>query len=243
LKLKVSGLSRSFGGHTVLRDVSFAVENVHSIVLIGPSGGGKTTLLRILAGLISPDAGVIEIGGERLHFHEASLVQHRRTVGIVFQSFNLFPHLTALENVTLPLRKVHGKPPDEADALALSLLKRFELQAHAHKKPAALSGGQRQRVAIVRAAAIKPRILFFDEPTSALDPEMTGEVLDMIEQLREEGSNLVLVTHEIGFARVAADRVFFLAGGQIIESGDTKAVLDQPQTAELQRFLARVLKY
>lgn len=243
MKLRVSRLSKSFGDHVVLRDVSFAVEDVHSIVLIGPSGGGKTTLLRILAGLISPDAGEIEFEGQRLHFDESSLLQHRRSVGTVFQSFNLFPHLTALENVTLPLEKVHGLRPEQAHTKATTLLKRFQLEGHAHKKPAALSGGQRQRVAIVRAAAIKPRILFFDEPTSALDPEMTGEVLEMIEQLREEGSNLVLVTHEIGFARVAADRVCFLSGGQIVEFGETKGVLERPQTPELQKFLAGVLKY
>jgi polar amino acid transport system ATP-binding protein len=243
LKLRVSRLSKSFGDHAVLRDVTFAVEDVQSIVLIGPSGGGKTTLLRILAGLIAPDSGEIELGDDRLHFDESSLLRHRRSVGTVFQSFNLFPHLTALENVTLPLEKVHGCAPEQARDKAMSLLNRFQLEAHARKKPAALSGGQRQRVAIVRAVAIKPRILFFDEPTSALDPEMTGEVLDMIERLREEGSNLVLVTHEIGFARVAADRIFFLAGGQIVESGETKAVIEQPQTAALQRFLGRVLKY
>jgi polar amino acid transport system ATP-binding protein len=243
LKLKLSNVSKSFGAHIALERVSLELDNVHSVVLIGPSGGGKTTLLRILAGLIAPDSGDIELNGERIHYDEPSLLRHRRTVGTVFQAFNLFPHLTALENITLPLEKVHHQTKERAQDTAFELLRRFQLESHAHKKPAALSGGQRQRVAIARAVAIKPRVLFFDEPTSALDPEMTSEVLDAIEQLREQGSDLVLVTHEMGFARIAADRVVFLAGGRILEFGQTQAVFEAPATAELKQFLGTVLKY
>ena len=243
MKLKISQLAKSFGEHLAVDRVTLEVDNVHSLVLIGPSGGGKTTLLRILAGLIVPDAGQVELNGGLISFTEQSLLRHRRTVGTVFQAFNLFPHLTALRNITLPLEKVHGQIPNLARDAAMALLQRFQLEDHAQKKPAALSGGQRQRVAIARAVAFKPRVLFLDQPTSALDPEMTSEVLDMIEQLREEGSDLVLVTHEMGFARVAADRLVFLAGGRVIEAGPTKSLLDAPATDGLKRFLATVLKY
>jgi polar amino acid transport system ATP-binding protein len=236
-------LSKRFDTHQALDSVSLVLEETHSLVLIGPSGGGKTTLLRILAGLEIPDSGNVELNGEAIQFQESALLQYRRTVGVVFQAFNLFPHLTALENIVLPLEKVHEHSPTQAHDTALQLLRRFQLDAHAHKKPAALSGGQRQRVAIARAVAIKPRVVLFDEPTSALDPEMTAEVLDMIEQLREEGTDLILVTHEMGFARLAADRVAFLSAGRILEFGETKSVFDVPRTEECRRFLGTVLKY
>jgi polar amino acid transport system ATP-binding protein len=243
LKLKISNLSKCFGPHQALDRLALDLDHVHSLVLIGPSGGGKTTLLRVLAGLETPDTGEVELDGERIQFDEESLLHYRRTVGVVFQAFNLFPHLTALENITLPLEKVHGHAHAEAEELAMQLLRRFQLDTHARQKPAALSGGQRQRVAIARAVAIKPRVLLFDEPTSALDPEMTAEVLDMIRQLLEEGGDLILVTHEMGFAREAAERVVFLAGGRIVESGETKAVFDAPASEQCRRFLATVLKY
>jgi len=243
LKLKISNLTKRFDAHQALDSVSLVLEETHSLVLIGPSGGGKTTLLRILAGLEIPDGGSVELNGETIPFDEYSLLRYRRTVGVVFQAFNLFPHLTALENIVLPLEKVHEHAPKQARDVALELLRRFQLDAHAHKKPAALSGGQRQRVAIARAVAIKPRVVLFDEPTSALDPEMTAEVLDMIEQLREAGTDLILVTHEMGFARLAADRVAFLSQGRVLEFGETKSVFDSPGTEECKRFLGTVLKY
>jgi len=226
-----------------LDDVSLEVQDIHSLVLIGPSGGGKTTLLRILAGLETPDSGEVELNGERIQYEQDSLLRHRRSVGMVFQAFNLFPHLTALKNITLPLEKVHGFSAPAARDSAIGLLKRFQLDGHALKKPAALSGGQRQRVAIARAVAIKPKVVLFDEPTSALDPEMTSEVLDMIEQLHEQGTDLILVTHEMGFARVAADRVAFLAGGRVLEFGETSSIFEKPRTGECKRFLGTVLKY
>ena len=219
------------------------LEKVHTLVLIGPSGGGKSTLLRIIAGLEYPDQGEVEIDGEAVVFEEKFLLRHRRTIGTVFQAFNLFPHLTALENIALPLDKVHGYSSAESEEIARHHLRRFKLENHAGKKPAALSGGQRQRVAIARAIAIKPRLLLFDEPTSALDPEMTAEVLGVIEELRQEGRDFILVTHEMGFARRVADQVALLADGRIAELGPVEDIFDRPQSRETREFLARILKY
>lgn len=243
MRLSISNLSKRFGPHPVLDRLSLQLEDTHSLVLVGPSGGGKTTLLRILAGLAAPDAGEVVLDGTAMRFEEGALLQHRRTVGVVFQAFNLFPHLTALQNITLPLEKVHGYAPAQAREVAMQLLARFQLSGHAAQKPAALSGGQRQRVAIARAVAVKPRVLLFDEPTSALDPEMTAEVLDVIRELRAEGQDLILVTHEMGFARVVADRVAFLAQGGILECGPAAQVFNAPLTEPCRKFLAAVLKY
>jgi polar amino acid transport system ATP-binding protein len=243
MKLKLDRLSKRFGAQLVLDSVSLELEKVHTLVLIGPSGGGKSTLLRIIAGLEFPDSGAIEINGDRVVFEEEKLLQHRRTIGTVFQAFNLFPHLTALQNITLPLEKVHRHPPAEAEEIARQLLSRFRLETQAAKRPAELSGGQRQRVAIARAVSIKPRLLLFDEPTSALDPEMTSEVLDMIKELREEGRDFILVTHEMGFAREIADQVALVADGRIAELGPVKQVFDNPTTPQSRDFLAKVLKY
>ena len=243
MKLRLRGITKRFDGHVVLDAISLTLEKVHTLALIGPSGGGKSTLLRIIAGLEFPDAGEVEINGEPVIFREEALLRHRRTVGTVFQAFNLFPHLTALQNVTLPLEKVHGHPPADAEDIARQFLARFKLADHAAKRPAELSGGQRQRVAIARAVSIKPRLLLFDEPTSALDPEMTAEVLDMIKELREEGRDFILVTHEMGFARRVADQVAMLADGRIVDSGETKRVFESPASAITRDFLAKVLKY
>ncbi len=243
MKLHLRHLSKSFNGHVVVDNVSLALEKVHTLVLIGPSGGGKTTLLRIIAGLEYPSAGELEINDERVVFEEEALLKHRRSIGTVFQAFNLFPHLTALRNITLPLEKVHGHPPAEAVEIARQLLERFHLEKHAAKRPAELSGGQRQRVAIARAISIKPRLLLFDEPTSALDPEMTAEVLDMIRELREAGGDFILVTHEMGFARQIADQVALLADGRIVEVGPVEQVFEHPASVQSRDFLAKVLKY
>jgi polar amino acid transport system ATP-binding protein len=243
VRIKISSLSKRFGTHLVLDQLSLELDAVHTLVLIGPSGGGKTTLLRILAGLETPDDGEVQLNGGPMRFDEPALLHHRRTVGVVFQAFNLFPHLTALQNITLPLERVHGYAAADARDIGMRLLTRFQLASHAAQKPAALSGGQRQRVAIARAVAVKPRVLLFDEPTSALDPEMTAEVLDMIRQLRAEGQDLVLVTHEMGFARVVADRVAFLAQGRILECGPADQVFAAPATEPCRKFLATVLKY
>lgn len=240
MKLDLSNLTRSFGTHRVLDNLAWQAEG-HALVIIGPSGGGKSTLLRVLAGLEHPDSGTLAFDGQTLSFTEDALLRHRREVGVVFQSYNLFPHLTALENIMLPLTKVHGLSEGDARGRALEHLRRFQLEAHSHKKPAHLSGGQRQRVAIVRAIAIRPRLLLFDEPTSALDPEMTAEVLDMIAELRTEGRDLILVTHHLAFARTVADQVAFLADGKIMEHGTD--LFANPQTEACRRFLLRVLRY
>jgi len=243
MKLEVAQLSKKFGETTVLQDVNLSFSDIHSLAFIGPSGGGKSTLLRILAGLETPSTGTVEVNHQTLDYQEDTLVKYRKTIGTVFQAYNLFPHLTALRNITLPLEKVHGLTEQEAHETAMDFLTRFQLEKHAQKRPAELSGGQRQRVAIARAVSIKPRLLFFDEPTSALDPEMSAEVLEMIEGLREEGRDFVLVTHAMGFARKVADQVVFLAGGQVIEHGSSEALFNSPKSAEVQRFLAKILKY
>jgi polar amino acid transport system ATP-binding protein len=243
VKLEIRNLSKSFGKQLVLGDIKLLLEKVHTLALIGPSGGGKSTLLRVIAGLEKPDQGEIWLNDKQIVFQEKLLREHRRTVGTVFQSFNLFPHLTAFGNVTLPLEKVHQHPPKEAQEMATEILERFQLMEHAHKQPAQLSGGQRQRIAIARAVAIKPKLLLFDEPTSALDPEMTGEVLDLIEELREEGRDFVLVTHQMGFAHRVADQIAILSQGRIVECGPPAQVLDQPKEEVTRQFLSRILKY
>jgi len=243
MRLELNGLEKWFGGQAALRGITKTVAGCQALAIIGPSGGGKTTLLRLIAGLEIPDRGTLAIDGVTLQFNRQSLMAHRQGIGTVFQSYNLFPHLTALENITLPLEKVHGYPPQEARDHALGLLQRFQLEAHAHKRPAELSGGQQQRVAIVRAIAIKPRFLLFDEPTSALDPEMTAEVLEVIEELRREGRDLIMATHHIGFARRVADYCLFVCDGTVAESGPAGELFAHPQSAELRNFLAKVLKY
>ena len=243
MHLVLSGLGKSFAGKTVLDRVTVDFGEARSVVLIGPSGGGKSTLLRIVAGLETPDAGTVALDGETIDFREENLRVHRRRLGVGFQSFNLFPHLSALANITLPLEKVHGLAPAEAEQVARENLRRFQLADHAHKRPAELSGGQKQRVAIARAIAIKPRVLLFDEPTSALDPEMTAEVLEVIEELKEEGRDFVLVTHEMGFARHVGDVVAFLAEGRIVEHAPAAELFAAPRSAECRDFLSRVLKY
>jgi polar amino acid transport system ATP-binding protein len=243
LKLEIQSLSKSFGDQAVLREIRISLEKVHTLALIGPSGGGKSTLLRVVAGLERPDCGKVILDGEEIIFRERELHEHRKTVGTVFQSFNLFPHLSALSNITLPLEKVHGHSRVEARQIAEEILVRFQLIEHASKQPAQLSGGQRQRIAIARAISIRPKLLLFDEPTSALDPEMTAEVLEVIEELREEGRDFVLVTHQMGFAKRVADQVALLSDGKIVEYGPPTQILDDPQSESGRQFLSKILKY
>jgi polar amino acid transport system ATP-binding protein len=234
-------IGKWFGNHQVLRDVNVDASFDHTMAFIGPSGGGKSTLLRIIAGLEHPDTGTLHLNGRQLVFEEKELSVHRRKVGVVFQAYNLFPHLTAFQNILLPLEKVHRFP--DAHQRAHRVLERLQLSTHAEKKPSQLSGGQRQRVAIARALAIGPELLLMDEPTSALDPEMTAEVLDVIADLRETGQPVVVVTHEMGFARETADVVAFVADGSVQECTKAQEFFDKPRTQAARKFLARVLKY
>jgi len=243
MKLSLRDVVKQFGTHTVIDRVSLELDGVHCLALIGPSGGGKSTLLRIVAGLEYPTSGSVALNGKPIDYQPEALLRHRRSIGTVFQAFNLFPHLTALQNITLPLEKVHGRTRAEARELAEGTLRRFQLLDHAHKRPAELSGGQRQRVAIARAIAIKPQVILLDEPTSALDPEMTAEVLELIEELKREGRDLLLVTHEMGFARRLADRVALLSEGRIAELGPPEQVFDAPESEVTRAFLRRILKY
>jgi polar amino acid transport system ATP-binding protein len=243
MKLEIDGLGKSFGSQRVIDALSLSITDVRCLVLIGPSGCGKSTLLRILGGLEASDAGEVQVNGEPLGRTENELLPYRRTIGTVFQAYNLFPHLTALENITLPLEKVHGRSPAKAREIAFEYLTRLRLEAHAGKTPAQLSGGQRQRVAIARALSIQPRLLLFDEPTSALDPEMTAEVLEVIAELRQEGRDLLLVTHQMAFARSVADHAVFMNGGKIVEDGAGAALFDAPREEGTKGFLEKVLRY
>jgi polar amino acid transport system ATP-binding protein len=217
LKLSLQKLTKHFGGPHVLDNIDAEIGPVRSLVLVGPSGGGKSTLLRLIGGLESPERGSLTVDHEPVPTSGKSLRTYRSNIGTVFQSWNLFPHLDALANIMLPLTAVHGLAPDQACARAEELLERLHLNGHAYKRPAELSGGQRQRVAIARAVAIRPKLLLFDEPTSALDPEMTAEVLEVIADLKSEGRTFILVTHAMNFARTVADQVAFLANGQILD--------------------------
>lgn len=241
MKIACENLSLHYGPHRALENTSCLVQFPHVLALIGPSGGGKSSLLRILAGLALPTSGTVSVDDRELPRTEKELRLYRRRVGVVFQSYNLFPHLTARQNILLPLEKVHRLP--DAAARADRVLDRLRLLDHAGKRPAELSGGQNQRVAIARALAVEPDFLMMDEPTSALDPEMTAEVLDVISELKEESRPLILVTHAMGFARQIADEVAFVADGKIAASGKADAFFENPGIPEAQRFLGKVLKY
>lgn len=244
MKVELSGIIRSYGEAQALRGVTFShADDIRALVLIGPSGGGKSTLLRLLGGLEAPDGGTVRVNGQELPADERGLHAYRRMNGFLFQAFNLFPHYSALRNIMLPLEVVHGMTPDEAREKAESGLRRFGLFEHREKRPFELSGGQQQRVGLVRAISSKPALLLLDEPTSALDPEMTAEVLDVIKELNEEGQDIILSTHEMGFARAVADHVLFLAEGKIVEHASGSGVFDDPQSEQAQRFLSRVMQY
>ncbi len=247
MKLEIEKLTKSFGSgdqkQRVLDSLNLKVEFPHVLALLGPSGGGKSTLLRVIAGLEQSDGGEVIVNGESIPHQERNLRNYRRSLGVVFQSFNLFPHMTAMCNVMLPLTAVHGLETTEARRRAVEVLERLGLAEHAEKNPMQLSGGQRQRVAIARALAARPQFLLFDEPTSALDPEMTAEVLQLIAELKEEGTPMLLVTHEMGFARKIADHVAFISAGRVLESGSASEFFKTPQTTQAVRFLEKVLAY
>jgi polar amino acid transport system ATP-binding protein len=237
--LSVRGLRKSFGANVVLESFDLTVPEHSCTVLIGASGSGKSTLLRCLNLLEEVDDGVIELDGIDIADPRTDVNAVRARVGIVFQSFNLFPHLDVLANVTLAPRKVHGVVREQAEHDAHAMLDRVGLADKAHARPDELSGGQQQRVAIARALVNKPRLMLFDEVTSALDPELVGEVLTLIGELRAEGITMVVATHEMGFAREVADQVCFLADGRVHESGDPQQLFVAPKEPRTQQFLAR----
>jgi len=239
--LRVEGVHKAFGDNAVLRGMTLSVARHEVVVLIGASGSGKSTLLRCVNGLEAVDAGDIGVGDLDVTADDANLDQLRRSVGMVFQSFNLFPHMSVLGNITLAPRKALGLSTAEAEARARELLARFGLDAKADEYPDRLSGGQQQRVAIVRALAMQPELMLFDEVTSALDPELVGEVLDVIRDLGQSGMTILMATHEMGFAREVAHRIAFLDAGKVLEVGPPEQVLGDPQEPRTREFLARVL--
>ena len=242
VSLAVDSVWKAFGTESVLRGISLGVRQHEVVVLIGASGSGKSTLLKCINGLEPVDAGRILLDGELdVTAFRTDLDAVRRRVGIVFQAYNLFPHMTVIDNVTLGQRKVLKRSRAEAEDRARTLLARFGLEDKAGEYPDRLSGGQQQRVAIVRAVAMSPEILLFDEITSALDPLLVGEVLDAVRELKEEGLTIVMATHEMGFAREAADRVCFLDGGVVLEEGTPEQVLGDPIEQRTREYLARFL--
>ncbi len=239
MNIELKSLSKHFEDNKpVLKNISLT-DDIKTLALIGRSGCGKSTLLRILGGLIEPSSGEVWLDNDRVRDSE----MYRKNIGFVFQLGGLFRHLTAKQNITVPLVKVHGLSKDEADRRADELLSRFGLADEAHKKPGKLSGGQQQRIAIARAVAPKPKILLLDEPTSALDPEYTTEVLSMINELKNEGLGFIIATHEMGFAIHACEKIAFLNDGNIAEYGKAKEIFESPKTGEFKAFLSKLLEW
>ena len=239
--IDVKNLSKSFGDHLVLDDISEHINPGEQVVIIGPSGSGKSTFLRCLNLMEYPSEGTIVFDGSEITDPKSDINAIRRKMGMVFQHFNLFPNMTIRKNITLAPVQTKLMSKAEADELAMKLLRRVGLEEKADAYPSQLSGGQKQRIAIVRALAMNPKVILFDEPTSALDPEMVGEVLEVMKELAVEGMTMVVVTHEMGFAREVADRVLFMDEGKIVEQGPPQEVFGNPKHPRLQEFLSKVL--
>ena len=241
--IRVVDVSKEYNGGSVhaLSHCNLSVKKGEVVAIIGPSGSGKSTLLRCLNLLEQPTSGTIYFKDVALNGKKVNLDLHRREMGMVFQHFNLFPHMTVKKNITLAPVKLGLKSQAEADAQAMALLERIGLADKANEYPAMLSGGQKQRIAIVRALMMEPEVMLFDEPTSALDPEMVGEVLEVMKELAQEGMTMVVVTHEMGFAREVGNRVLFMADGKLLESGTPEEIFEHPQHPRLQDFLSKVL--
>jgi glutamate/aspartate transport system ATP-binding protein len=241
--ISINHVSKSYGLFQVLKDCNAEIARGEVVVICGPSGSGKSTLIKTVNGLETIDAGEIKVGDFRLAPGVTHMAALRRSVGMVFQSFELFPHLSVLSNVTIAQTKVLKRPKAVAEEKSRSLLARVGLSAHITKYPAQLSGGQQQRVAIARALALDPEVMLFDEPTSALDPEMVNEVLDVMTGLARQGMTMICVTHEMGFARNVANRVLFMDGGEIVETAEAATFFHKPQSERAKAFLARILKH
>lgn len=239
----IRGLNKSFGKFQALKNVSLTVAHGEKIVICGPSGSGKSTLIRCINGLEEHDSGDVIVDGVALTSNLRNLEEIRREVGMVFQQFNLFPHLTVLENCTLAPIWVRKMPKTEAEKLAMELLTRVRIPEQANKYPGQLSGGQQQRVAIARSLAMNPRIMLFDEPTSALDPEMISEVLEVMVELAEEGMTMLVVTHEMGFARRVADRMVFMDAGEVVEVAPPAEFFENPKSERTKEFLSQILSH
>ncbi|ROT86875.1 ABC transporter ATP-binding protein [Bifidobacterium mongoliense] len=239
--VELSHVEKHFGSLHVLKDINLSVNKGEVLVVVGPSGSGKSTMCRTVNRLEGIDSGVIRIDGKELPQEGKELAMLRAEVGMVFQSFNLFANKTILENVTLAPMRVRHMSKADAEDLAMDMLSRVGVDSQASKMPSQLSGGQQQRVAIARALAMKPKVMLFDEPTSALDPEMVNEVLDVMVGLAKEGMTMICVTHEMGFARKAADRIVFMADGRILESGTPEEFFDHAQTKRAKDFLSKIL--
>lgn len=239
--VEITGMNKWYGSFHVLRDINLTVYEGERIVICGPSGSGKSTLIRCINQLEKHQEGTIVVDGTELSSDLKNIDEVRSEIGMVFQDFNLFPHLTVLENLTLCQIWVRKTPQNEAEDMAMHYLKKVKIPEQAHKYPGQLSGGQQQRVAIARSLCMKPRIMLFDEPTSALDPEMIKEVLETMIELAEEGMTMLCVTHEMGFARRAANRVIFMDEGQIVEQNEPHAFFDNPQSDRTRQFLSQVL--
>ena len=241
--IDIKHLYKQFGSNVVLKDISTQIKLGEKIVVVGPSGSGKSTFLRCMNLLDVPTSGEIVIDGVTVTDPKADINRVRQKMGMVFQNFNLFPHLTVTQNITLAPLELKLMKPDEAAAKAQSLLRRVGLTEKAEEYPNRLSGGQKQRIAIARALAMNPKIMLFDEPTSALDPEMIGEVLDVMQELADEGMTMVVVTHEMGFARKVGNRIFFMDEGRIAEEGPPDQLFNDPQNPRTRLFLSKVLPH
>lgn len=240
--IQVENLHKHFGSLEVLKGIDYAIEEKQVVCVIGPSGSGKSTFLRCLNLLEEVTEGAVYFEGKKINDPSVNINDIRTEVGMVFQQFNLFPHMTVLDNITMAPIAIRGINKKDAEALALSLLEKVGLKAKADNYPDQLSGGQKQRVAIARALAMKPKVMLFDEPTSALDPEMVNEVLEVMKDLAREGMTMVVVTHEMGFAREVGDRVLFMDGGYIVEENEPEALFGNPQNERTKAFLGKVLK-
>ncbi len=242
LVIKVKNLYKKFGNLDVLKGIDEDIKKGEVVVIIGPSGSGKSTFLRCLNLLENPSSGDIMFEGKSITDKDTDINKVREKMGMVFQQFNLFPHLTVLENITIAPIKVKNIASEEAEKIAMSLLKRIGLEDKAYNYPNQLSGGQKQRIAIIRALAMSPDLMLFDEPTSALDPEMVGEVLDVMQSLAKDGMTMIVVTHEMGFAKEVGDRVIFMDDGRIVETGTPDKIFNNPEHPRTQDFLRKVIR-